>query len=74
MPYDTTAELPERVRDDLPEDAQELFREAYNSAYEEYQSPEERWNDDSREETARRVAWEVVEEEYEKVGEEWVRK
>ena len=36
MPYDNVAELPKVVRNNLPEHAQEIYKEAYNHALEEY--------------------------------------
>ena len=64
MPYESTSELPDSVRENLPEHAQEIYKEAYNSASEQY--------DD--EGTAHRVAWSAVKEEYEKQGDRWVKK
>lgn len=31
MPYDNTDDLPERVKDNLPKHAQEIFKEAFNN-------------------------------------------
>jgi cation transport regulator len=39
MPYQSTMELPEGVRDNLPEHAQEIYLAAYNNAVEEYSDP-----------------------------------
>ena len=39
---------------------------AYNSAWDQYDEPEERRGDSSREETAHRVAWSAVKNKYEK--------
>jgi len=66
MPYDKNEELPESVRDNLPKHAQEIYREAFNSAWETYDRPEERRGDASREETAHKVAWAAVKNSYEK--------
>jgi cation transport regulator len=57
MPYKTTADLPESVRDHLPEHAREIYRAAYNSAWDEYGHDEAR---------AHRVAWGAVERQYHK--------
>ena len=35
MPYDQLTDLPERVRDHLPKHAQEIYKEAFNSAWDE---------------------------------------
>ena len=75
MPYDKLSELPESVRDNLPKHAQEIYRKAFNSAWDQYAQPEERRGDASREETAHKVAWSAVKKEYEKSGEgKWRRK
>ncbi len=75
MPYNSKDELPESVRDNLPEHAQEIYKEAFNSAWEDYADPDERRGDASREETAHRVAWAAVKEEYEKGDDgDWHRK
>ena len=76
MPYDSKSELPEDVQDTLPEHAQEIYREAFNSAWEQYSDPEDRRGDQSRETTAHQVAWSAVKEAYEKDEEsgEWKKK
>lgn len=42
MPYRTDAELPPGVKDNLPPHAQDIYREAFNSAWEEYQDASKR--------------------------------
>jgi cation transport regulator len=75
MPYSTLNELPESVKDNLPHHAQEIYKEAYNSAWEQYKDPQERRGDASREETAHRVAWAAVKQKYEKNEKgNWVQK
>lgn len=75
MPYQTNADLPESVKDHLPEHAQDIYRAAFNSAWEEYADPAKRQGDRSQEETAHAVAWNAVEKEYEKDGNgEWIKK
>jgi len=74
MPYQQVSELPDSVKDNLPKHAQEIYQAAYNSAWEQYDKPEERRGDASREETAHRVAWAAVKEKYEKHGDQWVAK
>jgi cation transport regulator len=65
MPYDKLTDLPDRVRDNLPEHAQEIYKEAFNSA-------EEQYGEESR---AHRVAWSAVENKYEKNEQgNWVQK
>ncbi len=66
MPYQSKSDLPESVRNMLPSHAQEIYRLAFNSAWEQYEQPGERGGDRSREETAHRVAWSAVKNQYEK--------
>lgn len=66
MPYKTLDDLPKSVRDHVPKHAQEIYQAAFNSAWEQYDEPEERRGDASREETAHRVAWAAVKQSYEK--------
>ena len=74
MPYKNLNDLPEQVTDNLPKHAQEIYMEAYNSAWEEYKDPDERRAEATREETAHRVAWTAVKKKYEKQGKRWVSK
>ena len=64
MPYTTNADLPDSVRNSLPEGAQTIFRKAFNAAYETYNGDETR---------AIRVAWAAVKKVYEKKDDEWVK-
>ena len=57
MPYESRADLPESVRKHLPAHAQDIYKEAYNSAWEQYGHDEGR---------AHRVAWGAVERKYHK--------
>lgn len=66
MPYDKLSELPDNVRNVLPKHGQEIYQEAYNSAWEQYKDPDDRQGDRSREETAHAVAWSAVQNVYEK--------
>lgn len=75
MPYKRNSELPDTVRENLPEHGQDIYREAFNSAWEEYKNPSERKENASREETAHRVAWSAVKKKYEKDSKgKWVEK
>lgn len=51
MPYRNTRELPDSVKDNLPEHAQDIYKEAFNSAWDQYGHDEER---------AHKVAWSAV--------------
>jgi cation transport regulator len=66
MPYDKNSELPDQVKDNLPQKAQTIYRKAFNSAWDQYESPENRRGDADREETAHRVAWSAVKKVYQK--------
>jgi cation transport regulator len=74
MPYTTIKDLPDSVKDNVPKHAQEIYMKAFNSAYEQYDEPEERRGDDTREETAHKVAWAAVKKVYEKQGDKWIKK
>jgi cation transport regulator len=74
MPYDTVDELPENVKNVLPKQAQEIYKEAYNSAWDHYKDPEDRRDDQSQEEIAHKVAWSAVKEIYQKNDGKWQKK
>lgn len=57
MPYKELSDLPKSVRKYLPEHVQEIYRAAFNNAWEEYAQDEER---------AYRVAWSAIKKKYEK--------
>ena len=66
MPYKSLSDLPDSVRDSLPKHAQEIYKEAYNNAWDTYADPDKRRDDASREEIAHRVAWAAVKQSYHK--------
>ena len=70
MPYDSRSDLPDSVRNVLPPHAQSIYKEAFNSAWEQYAKAEDRQGDSSREETAHAVAWSAVKEKYAKGDDE----
>ncbi len=74
MLYEQIDNLPETVRKYLPKHAQEIYKEAYNNAWEQYADPDDRRGDASREEVAHMVAWSAVKQVYEKRNGKWVRK
>ena len=57
MPYKSRSELPDSVKDNLPPHAQGIYKEAFNSAWDQYGHDEAR---------AHRVAWGAVERKYHK--------
>ena len=66
MPYKSKSELPDNVQNVLPAHAQDIYKEAFNSAWDQYKDKEDRRDDASREETAHKVAWAAVKNDYEK--------
>ena len=66
MPYSSRDELPDSVQHVLPNHAQDIYKEAFNNAWQEYKDPNDRRGDDSREETAHKVAWAAVKQVYRK--------
>ncbi|MBL8159637.1 putative cation transport regulator ChaB [Candidatus Saccharibacteria bacterium] len=66
MPYSQLSKLPDSVQSVLPQHAQSIYKEAFNSAYDEYKDPDDRRGDSDREETAHRVAWSAVKKKYHK--------
>ena len=67
MPYSTNTELPPPVRAHLPLRAQDIYRAAFNSAYERY-GP-------AGEATAHRIAWAAVKRRYmQRAPGVWVRR
>jgi cation transport regulator len=71
MPYQSNKDLPDSVKDYLPSHAQDIYREAFDSAWDEYQDPARRRGSESLEKVAHKVAWAAVKQRYEKVGGEW---
>ncbi len=71
MPYNKITELPDSVKDNLPKHAQEIYKESFNSAWDQYKDPKERRAGKDREETAHSVAWAAVKKKYEKKDGEW---
>jgi len=66
MPYKTKSALPDSVKNVLPPHAQEIYKEAFNSAWDQYQDKQDRRGDESREEVAHKVAWSAVKHQYQK--------
>jgi cation transport regulator len=65
MPYKQITQLPDGVKNNLPKGAQEIYKEAFNSAEDQY----------GEEDRAHRVAWSAVENKYEKNEKgNWVKK
>ncbi|MCB2208046.1 MAG: ChaB family protein [Bacteroidetes bacterium] len=74
MPYKNLSDLPEQVKNVLPVHGQEIYRAAYNNAWDEYKKASDRKDGNSREETAHKVAWAAVKNVYHKNKHgEWIR-
>ena len=74
MPYKNLSELPDNVKNSLPEHAQEIYLAAFNSAWKQYKDAADRYGDDGRETVAHKVAWSAVKEKYEKRSGHWAEK
>ena len=73
MPYSTNQDLPQKIKNHLPDHAQAIYREAFNHAWDQYKSPDKRRGTVSRETVAHKVAWSAVEKKYHKnENGEWV--
>lgn len=64
MVYSSIQQLPKTVQESLPEDAQEIYKRAFNGAFDQY----------GEEQTAHKVAWSAVKKSYRDAGERWVKK
>jgi cation transport regulator len=68
LPYASNEDLPLSLRLHLPPHAQDIFRSAFNHAWETYGRTEP----ERTEEIAHRVAWAAVKKKYRKAGDVWV--
>lgn len=66
MPYQSRDALPDSVKHVLPAHAQDIYQQAFNSAWEQYKDEQDRRSDESQEEVAHKVAWSAVKEKYTK--------
>jgi cation transport regulator len=66
MPYRTNEDLPDSVARHLPPHAQDIYRAAFNHAFEAHAA------DPRQEEAASRIAWAAVKRSYVKIGNNWV--
>ena len=66
MPYKSKEDLPENIQHVLPSHAQDIYKEAFNNAWENYKDPKKRRGGASHEEVSHRVAWNAVKKEYHK--------
>lgn len=68
MPYRSNDDLPDSIRTHLPPHAQDIFRAAFNSAWQSYAARDPA----HLEEIAHRIAWAAVKRRYRKAGDVWV--
>jgi cation transport regulator len=65
MQYKTNHELPTVIQNHLPAHAQDIYREAFNQACEEYDNPKNRhFKGETREEMGHKEAWDAVRQKY----------
>jgi cation transport regulator len=66
VPYLTTDDLPDSVRNHLPLHAQEIYLAAFNNAWQQHA------RDPDVEAIVYRIAWSAVKRRYRKFGDRWV--
>nr|WP_294505727.1 ChaB family protein [uncultured Rhodopila sp.] len=66
MPYRETEDLPQSVREHLPQHAQEIYLAAFNNAWQQHE------RDPDIEAIVHRIAWAAVKRSYRKEGDVWV--
>ena len=74
MPYKANNELPKRVKNNLPQHAQTIYRKTFNNAEKQYRNLKKRRTSGSLDAIASKVAWSAVKHEYKKSSKGWVRK
>jgi cation transport regulator len=72
MQYETVKQLPVTIRDTLPDKAQEIYRKAYNQAWEEFDKEDHRGL--NQQGLAHQQAWGAVKQEYVFDLDEWHRR
>jgi cation transport regulator len=65
MPYQSNQDLPPSLRRALSGHAQDIFRAAFNNAWQQYGGDEA---------MAHRIAWSAVKRKYQKIGGAWLPK
>lgn len=72
MPYKFNKDLPIFIQNHLPEQAQDIFRESYNKALEQYAEVKKHKTKESLEEVAHKVAWAAVKKKYVQKNQKWI--
>jgi cation transport regulator len=65
-PYKTKRKLPDSVKENLPADAQDIYKEAFNNAWKQFKDPSKLKYGGDRESASHRVAWSAVKKVYKK--------
>lgn len=73
MTYESKADLPETLRSTLPDEAQDIYIEAYNRAMTDDSTPTP-GGELPKDAAAHAVAWQAIETEFENVDGRWYRK
>ena len=66
MPYHSNKDLPASVGHSLPDHAQDIYRAAFNHAFEAHKGEER------QEDAAHRIAWAAVKRRYAKTAQGWM--
>ena len=74
MPYFSDEDLPPSVKNNLPKYAREIYRKAFNHAWDSHRDPSTLEKNISRVELAAKIAWAAVKDEYVKKKKKWVKK
>ena len=70
MPYSKKTDLPKNLKEILPDHAQDIYKESFNSAWEQFKNRKGR----EREKIAHKIAWSAVKKKYRKKSGDWVKK
>jgi cation transport regulator len=74
-PYRKVEELPDSVKDNLPKSAQDIYKEAFNNAWDRFKDPSKLKYGGDRETASHRVAWFAVKKKFKKTKKgKWVKK
>lgn len=71
MPYEFNKDLPDFIQNHLPEQAQDIYREAFNNALEQYKDRKHHKRE-PLEELAHRLAMAAVKKKYTQQNQKWV--
>jgi cation transport regulator len=71
MPYFSIEDLPDSVRHNLPQKAQEIYRKAFNKVWDSHRDPATLPSGQTRVELAAKIAWAAVKEKYVKIKRMW---